>query len=358
MKKVCYLELTLIVLSAASMNAQVTIGSLDNPHPGAVLDLHSNSLGFLLPTVSLNDVSDFQLAADTARATGMTVYNTNPAIGAGLYIWDGSQWNRVGAGISTGCSEVPEVPTGITLPATATVGGPFIASVPAVTGNNAPTSYNWHLPNGLTVMAGAGTREITIKATIAKTYPADSIKVTATNDCGTSAAQSNTAPLVVTQAVGPGEIVVGSNTYTTYCYPNGVGCWMTENSKEGSPIETQYPGRNYGERGYYYTWGQAFNACPSGWMLPNQAQWIALTTYMNGTATHTEKLDWLYGQALAGRLMNWGWDEWDWEGFWWCSFGLTSGYLVNAANSNVTQMWPPSEWDEVIVGASVRCIKE
>ncbi|GHS98569.1 hypothetical protein FACS189421_07390 [Bacteroidia bacterium] len=96
MKKMIFLVLTLLTLSAASMNAQVTIGADTDPHAGAVLDLKSTTQGLKLPAVSLSDVNTFQLDGDPTQAIGMTVYNTNYNVtgwkGVGLYTWTGSVW--------------------------------------------------------------------------------------------------------------------------------------------------------------------------------------------------------------------------------------------------------------------------
>jgi uncharacterized protein (TIGR02145 family) len=98
MKRMIFLMLALLMLSIASMNAQVTIGSTEDPHPGAVLDLQSSNKGLKLPTVSLDDVTEFKLSdkpADAASATGMMIYNDNEAAvggsGKGIYVWEG-QW--------------------------------------------------------------------------------------------------------------------------------------------------------------------------------------------------------------------------------------------------------------------------
>jgi uncharacterized protein (TIGR02145 family) len=98
MRKMIFLMLTLMVLGAASVNAQVTIGSDNLPHAGAVLDLQSTTQGLKFPAVSLSDVSSFQLAGDPSQAVGMVVYNTNGATtggietGTGLFVWDGYVW--------------------------------------------------------------------------------------------------------------------------------------------------------------------------------------------------------------------------------------------------------------------------
>jgi uncharacterized protein (TIGR02145 family) len=93
MKRMIFLMLMLGMLSAASMNAQVTIGSMADPHAGAVLDLSTASnRGFLLPQVSLTGITDWSpLGGTSAGGVGMVVYNVNEAVGngAGVYVWSG-----------------------------------------------------------------------------------------------------------------------------------------------------------------------------------------------------------------------------------------------------------------------------
>jgi len=90
--------LALFVLSAASVSAQVTIGSTDDPHANAILDLKSTNKGLLLPNVELDDVSNFKFSkekANIASAKGMMVFNTNADMeggGVGVYVWDGQKW--------------------------------------------------------------------------------------------------------------------------------------------------------------------------------------------------------------------------------------------------------------------------
>jgi uncharacterized protein (TIGR02145 family) len=100
-----FLTLALVVIGAASVNAQVIIGSASkDPHAGSILDLASggqNNLGLLLPNVQLNnDASTFVLVSETTdeeeakrTATGMLVYNTvGVPDGQGLYVWNGASW--------------------------------------------------------------------------------------------------------------------------------------------------------------------------------------------------------------------------------------------------------------------------
>ena len=99
MKKVAFLMLALFLINAASLNAQVVIGSTDPPHPAAVLEIKSNKLGLLLPNVALNaDPTIFVLSGgNSATATGMIVFNTaNVQEGRGVYFWDGIRWHALG----------------------------------------------------------------------------------------------------------------------------------------------------------------------------------------------------------------------------------------------------------------------
>jgi hypothetical protein len=101
MKKIVYLGLMLFLIgSTANIKAQVNIGSMDDPHSGAVLDLShvpEKDKGLLLPKVELEAYNKFSLAADNTKESGkgMVVYNTNASMGIGVYVWDGKQWNRV-----------------------------------------------------------------------------------------------------------------------------------------------------------------------------------------------------------------------------------------------------------------------
>jgi hypothetical protein len=112
--------LTLIVISAASVNAQVIIGGngTQYPHAGAGLDLSplgKQNLGLLLPSVKLMDkAEEFALVAGATDgqkkdATGMLVYNADADIldGRGLYVWDGAKWQPVV--LTPDCTAAPTV---------------------------------------------------------------------------------------------------------------------------------------------------------------------------------------------------------------------------------------------------------
>jgi hypothetical protein len=103
-KKMFCLMLLLMVLGVASMNAQVLIGSENEPTPGAVLDLNNASPGYigglLLPRVELTDLDDITTdisaaAGHVADLKGLIVYNTSTST-EGIYVWNGSnKWEAI-----------------------------------------------------------------------------------------------------------------------------------------------------------------------------------------------------------------------------------------------------------------------
>jgi hypothetical protein len=210
MKKIFFSMLTLIVLSAASMNAQVLIGGDGNsdPDPAAVLELQSSDQGFLLPRVAL--ISTNEPAPLTAFVNGMTVYNTASTgdVTAGTYYCDGYRWIRV------------------------------------------RNTYD------LIKKSDLSGEVVKLMMDLVKN------EGTVTNNCP--------------------ETVIGNSGISYAVGDYGVaGCWMRENSKEGTPSAKQYgkgtaDEKAEGERGYYYTWEQAQTACPPGFSVPSFAQFDQL----------------------------------------------------------------------------------
>lgn len=113
----------LLPMSSQLLLSQVTIGSLDKPMIGALLDLKEKdgsgvnaNKGMLLPRVQLTSISslypmlendtDYMNNIDNKRNVenmqhmGLIVYNTNQCLNfsgedAGVYIWDGSIWEQI-----------------------------------------------------------------------------------------------------------------------------------------------------------------------------------------------------------------------------------------------------------------------
>jgi hypothetical protein len=103
MKKIIFLLLTLLILSAASMNAQVRIGGTTDPDGSAILDLNPDTgnatLGLALPRVQLTATDEIPSGMGTP-AIGLTVYNTAidgtgaTAVSPGIYYYNGG-WVRL-----------------------------------------------------------------------------------------------------------------------------------------------------------------------------------------------------------------------------------------------------------------------
>ena len=99
MKKILFIFLVkALLVGCISLNAQVTVGSNDQPNANAVLDLVSNgNKGLLLPRVSLTATNN--PAPLTQHVAGMTVYNTATTaagngydVSRGFYYNDGTKW--------------------------------------------------------------------------------------------------------------------------------------------------------------------------------------------------------------------------------------------------------------------------
>jgi uncharacterized protein (TIGR02145 family) len=107
-KKTVLLVLAFIMMSAASVNAQVRIGGDVDPNESAILDLNaddnvtkSGDFGLALPRVELTSTNSyFPLKA---HIKGMIVYNiaTDGNVTPGTYYNDGSKWIRLESGAST-----------------------------------------------------------------------------------------------------------------------------------------------------------------------------------------------------------------------------------------------------------------
>mgnify|MGYP001477235862 CR=1 FL=1 len=70
-------------------------------------------------------------------------------------------------------------------------------------------------------------------------------------------------------------------------YKASSGCWAYENDSG-----------NVKKYGYLYDWKTAKNACPSGWHLPTDSEWLALTNFLGG------------GDVAGGKLKSTiGWES-------------------------------------------------
>jgi hypothetical protein len=103
MNKKIYFMLSLLLVITIGLKAQVVIGTnAAEPESSAVLDLNSGingDLGLLLPRVPLTAEDDDETIP--SPATGLMVYSTGTAgLAAGVYVWDGTQWETEGSKVS------------------------------------------------------------------------------------------------------------------------------------------------------------------------------------------------------------------------------------------------------------------
>jgi hypothetical protein len=92
-QKMRFLALTLFIMGAASVNAQVLVGGInagEEPDPSALLELKSNNSGLLLPQVKLEATDDKENLTNPEE--GMLVCNVEGALKTGVYYWNGNQW--------------------------------------------------------------------------------------------------------------------------------------------------------------------------------------------------------------------------------------------------------------------------
>jgi len=108
MKRIVLVLVVLVGFGFSSAFAQNNVGiGTTTPDASALLDLESNSLGLLMPRVTIADVFDATSPVNSP-ATGLLVYNSAGALTLGFYYWDGGEWVLVGAGGGGGCTTLDE----------------------------------------------------------------------------------------------------------------------------------------------------------------------------------------------------------------------------------------------------------
>jgi uncharacterized protein (TIGR02145 family) len=375
MKRKMILLEALLVTTVIATFGQVRIGIDAAPHPGAILDLSTtgetggSGLGLLLPQVALDNVSAWFLAGDHTDGAGMMIYNINEDViggnGRGIYVWNGSEWSP----ITKPALAVDVKLTGFdVLPASADVYFWVDESQSFSVSNFIPADASYQGVKW-TISSGHSCVKITSSLMTSCT-----VKGLASGDAvlsiqGLDDNFTKTVNLHIKPTAGIAEI--GNNTYNIYCYPNNLGCWMTDNSKEGNANKKRYgyainettleainggynPNASSGERGYYYAWSNASSACPGtdGWHLPNATEFTNLMNYLNSaSATAAEKAGWFDASELAGDWsMHYShWDAWNNRGRWWIN--ATNLYFVAEASKMEGSMVYNNRY------FTVRCVK-
>ena len=262
--------------------------------------------------------------------------------GGGLKYWDVDQWKPLSGQGLVPPTHDPNVTVGLTGGKTEIMVGETIA----LTSNG--TGVIWHIAQ-LDIYA-----ELVGDGSQLKGLAVGTVTVRAT----TADNRYNEFIVTVKSATNPdgsGNLTVGSNTYKTYTYtyPNlTTATWMVSNSREGTPSATYYNNNTNQVNGFYYTYGNASGACPTGWHLPTQAEWTSLKDWVNSN-TGKEGANWWIkdaGSAFAGDYAP-GWSNWGSYGYWW-SAGASGQYFysgtsgMNGPYPNTSSYW-----------LSVRCVK-
>jgi len=148
------------------------------------------------------------------------------------------------------------------------------------------------------------------------------------------------------------DTIRGANgTYRIWCFPasTGLGCWMVDNSKEGTPGATTFPGYDQGQMGYYYNATQSLTACPTGWQLPTDALWQALIRHLSSPyASADSKVAFTVLQGTAGYY-----NVSSWVNVYETAWRSTSTYTARLSYGTVR--WVATE--DLASLLSVRCIR-
>jgi len=200
-----YKALLLACLTTLGMYAtqkafsQVGIGT-STPDGSAILHLVHPSKGLIL-----SNMTTTQRNGIASPANSLIVFNTDNGC---LQMYINSQWQNIFCDLT--CSGAPSIPGVITGNASPCINATGISySIAQISG---ATSYTWSVPAGATITAGQGTTGIVV--THATT--SGNITVTASNNCGTSAAQTlaitlQTLPAQPSAIAGNSTVCQGDN---------------------------------------------------------------------------------------------------------------------------------------------------
>lgn len=326
------LLLTLLILSNITLGySQVTIGSSGAPEAGALLQLKENdntgvnsTKGLNLPRVALKTkLNDLNITLgiddvlDAKEHTGLIVYSTTICLdgvyGAnGVYVWDGSQWNKVNNTTTNTLSSTLKISTRV--------------------------GSNTILPNAGntgTVTGKSGTIYKTSDFGSAGIWMIEDLKETEYED-----SQTQNTILVRTGKsgnIGKDAIAENQPTYRAYYFPTDKDYSTTEDNI--TEDRKWYDNNKDSGIGLLYTWGAATNGeyteifkgnrnipnysnerstvqgiCPDGWVIPSdwdfalleQEMIINYKKYSNGITTAPEPwtLNWMDGtEILSGTTL-------------------------------------------------------
>jgi hypothetical protein len=292
--------------------------------------------GFKLP------VTETSTAAD---AKGMYIYNTNPIVGEGVYVWDGYQWILVKASLG----ELPADTISISSPtgrSSVVVGSYIELNVDLKPVNTTDNKITWSSENINGWITVSQTGRVT------GLYPGVTY-ATATLPSGLSTSMQI---YVLPPELQIDTVRIGSRDYGTYNFNGDV--WMIENSMEGT-ADAEYFGTDPElVNGYYYSRDRALNPihpdspCPGDWHVPTQDEASRLIAYVNQNPYLLGL--WKGFENSAGQRHTSVWERWGLAGGW-----IVSDWGAPDTNRRIIRSerqfgWYPnwtSGW------ASVRCVK-
>jgi len=285
-------------------DGNIGIGT-DVPEESALIDMNSNSKGFLLPRMTSEEIGNIQSPAD-----GLQVYNSDDGK---LYVFviSHAEWKEISYGASTlPTASIYEIGTGssctntiingtyeegyaltvyeyVTIEVNVTSVGAYTISTDTINGYYFSTSGTF-ISNGIhnIDLAGSG---------IPVTAQTDNLTATASNGGGTC-----TFDITVEPGFICGGIIYDDRDGQSYnTVQLGTQCWMAENLNIGfslgggnqtdnSIIEKTcwyYEESNCNTHGGLYQWNEMMQyvttegvqgICPHGWYLPTDDQWKVL----------------------------------------------------------------------------------
>lgn len=155
---------------------------------------------------------------------------------------------------------------------------------------------------------------------------------------------------------------IGNNDYLTHRY--GTKCWMVQNSKEGTPAATAYPGQASIGAYYYYTYSNLVlqNPCPPSWHVPTNDEAESMVSYAKANLNGTGKFWWgplgLTNNAFEGAQNAYG--GWGTNGYWVINPAGIPGNGGAAISSSATHLYTPQEQGNMDTSTimSVRCVRD
>lgn len=259
-KERCLLLTLLMVLFFVEGYGQVTIGSGEEPHPGAVLELKSNDKrGLLMPWVALEYNTRFApVDGDGDTANGMLVYNTNAGTvdasntanglnGKGVYVWIDGKWYALKdctGGVD--CDPVEDIcPVKVNGQESGTLtvqkGDILTISVTNRSTSTDPVYYMWELPAGLTPIMMSYDASIEVVANLNGAISGDMIKVVAMNSCGETTSCDGDAGLIIEAGCPTFTLDIMAADNVTLCEGDEITLTVNVTSGEAVSYLWRYP---------------------------------------------------------------------------------------------------------------------